>query len=136
MASYSFDVTENVLTGTRRPAQITMAPDDPYVMVMRSTITLSSHGRPKSPILSPRGSPAQRWRLMEYPSDEEYEEKYESEQEDDDPQDEEENDDPQDEEEDDPQEEEMPDDDGLPAHSAHAEEPDSLIHLIGTKQST
>ena len=67
---------------------------------------------------------------MEYPSDEDGE--YEGEQEADDPQESEQrDDDPQEgEEEDDPQEVEMPDDDGSPAHPAHVEDPNFLIHSL------
>ena len=50
MTSYSYDVIEDVYAGTRRPAQITMAPDDPYTrwscvqpLLLRLPIVALSH---------------------------------------------------------------------------------------------
>jgi hypothetical protein len=173
MASRTFDVTEDILTAPVHPAQITMAPDDPYRIAMRSatasptgstsappaapttqgpssslglpgtsrqltlhqalarvaprfahratarmsvrpaspTLHFDAHAlvsdapptslrrRPRSPTLSPHGSPVRRRRLMEYSSDEE-EEEYEGEDEADDPQEAEQGDDDPEEEED------------------------------------
>ena len=52
MASRTFDVTEDILTAPVRPAQITMAPDDPYRIAMHSATappTTSTSAPPAAP---------------------------------------------------------------------------------------